>query len=80
MSVSKKKPKSFEAAMLRLEEIANLLEDGEAELAKSLELYKEGAELAAYCSQQLKEARQQVTMLSKESYSVDNSENDKEEQ
>jgi exodeoxyribonuclease VII, small subunit len=65
-----KKPESFEAAMRRLEEIANLLEDGEAELAKSLELYKEGAELAAYCTQQLKDARQQVNLLSKESYST----------
>lgn len=64
------KPESFEAAMRRLEEIANLLEDGEAELAKSLELYKEGAELAAYCTGQLKDARQQVNMLSKESYSI----------
>ena len=65
-----KKPESFEAAMRRLEEIANLLEDSEAELAKSLELYKEGAELAAYCTQQLKDARQQVNLLSKESYST----------
>ncbi len=74
MSSKTKKPASFEAAMLRLEEIANLLEDGEAELAKSLELYKEGAELAAYCTQQLKDARQQVNMLSKESYSTSDKE------
>ena len=70
MNTNTNKPESFEKAMLRLEEIANLLEDGEAELAKSLELYKEGAELAAYCTQQLKDARQQVNMLSKESYSA----------
>ena len=56
-------PKSFEAAMQRLEEIANLLEDGEAGLAQSLALYKEGAGLAAWCTQQLQNARQQVTML-----------------
>ncbi len=66
MSNTTKKPESFEAAMRRLEEIANLLEDGEAELAKSLELYKEGAELAAYCTQQLRDARQQVNLLSKD--------------
>ncbi len=66
MSNTTKKPESFEAAMRRLEEIANLLEDGEAELAKSLELYKEGAELAAYCTQQLRDARQQVILLSKD--------------
>ena len=50
--------------MLRLEEIANLLEDGEAELAKSLELYKEGAGLAAWCTQQLTKARQEVAVHS----------------
>ena len=66
MSNTTKKPESFEAAMRRLEEIANLLEDGEAELAKSLELYKEGAELAAYCTQQLRDARQHVNLLSKD--------------
>ena len=79
MSQATKKPESFEAAMLRLEEIANLLEDGEAELAKSLELYKEGAELAAYCTRQLKEARQQVTMLSKESYLNSDTDSNKED-
>lgn len=57
-------PKSFEAAMLRLEEIANLLEDGEAELAQSLELYKEGAGLAAWCTEQLNNARQEVAVHS----------------
>ncbi len=59
-----KKPESFEAAMLRLEEIANLLEDGDAELAKSLELYKEGAELAAWCTEQLNNARQELAIHS----------------
>ncbi len=59
----KKNPKSFEAAMLRLEEIANLLEDGDAELAKSLELYEEGAGLAAWCTSELNKARQKVTEL-----------------
>ena len=74
MSETTNQPKSFEAAMLRLEQIAGLLEEGEAELAQSLELYKEGAELAAYCTRQLKDARQQVNMLSKESYSETNKE------
>ena len=69
MSNTANTPKSFEAAMRRLEEIAGLLEDGEAALSESLELYKEGAELAAWCSDQLKNARQQVNMLSKEGYS-----------
>lgn len=59
-----KKPESFEAAMLRLEEIADLLEDGDAELAKSLELYEEGAGLAAWCTEELNNARQKVSQLS----------------
>ena len=63
MADERKEPESFEAAMRRLEEIANLLEDGEAELAKSLELYKEGAGLAAWCTQQLQNARQEVETL-----------------
>lgn len=68
----KKKPESFEAAMLRLEEIANLLEDGDAELAKSLELYEEGARLAAWCTAELNKARQKVTQLSEISAAQDN--------
>ena len=75
MSSKTKKPESFESAILRLEEIANLLEYGEAELSKSLELYKEGAELASFCMNELKNARQQINMLSKEN----NFTNDKED-
>lgn len=60
---SEKQPESFEAAMLRLEEIAALLEDGDAPLAQSLTLYKEGAGLAAWCTEQLANARQEVTLL-----------------
>lgn len=67
MAQKEKQPESFEAAMLRLEEIANLLEDGEAELAKSLELYKEGAGLAAWCTEQLNNARQEVNLMTAES-------------
>ena len=55
-------PKSFEEAMKRLEEIAGLLEDGEAELAQSLALYKEGAGLATWCTEQLANARQEVAV------------------
>lgn len=58
------KPESFEAAMLRLEEIANLLEDGDVELSQSLELYKEGAGLAAWCTEQLNNARQEIAIHS----------------
>ncbi len=64
MSNKFKKPESFESAMLRLEQIADELENGETELEKSLELYEEGARLAAWCTETLGKARQKVTEFS----------------
>lgn len=59
--------KNFEDALQRLEEIVNEMEDNEAGLDKSVKLYTEGIELAAYCSKQLKNAEQKVSTL-KEKY------------
>ena len=39
--------KTYEEAMTRLDEIINLLENNEASLDESLDLYKEGVSLAA---------------------------------
>ena len=55
--------RNFEDALTRLEEIVNELEDATVGLDKSLKLYSEGVELAAYCSKQLKNAEQKVTIL-----------------
>lgn len=55
--------RNFEDALTRLEEIVNELEDASVGLDKSLKLYSEGVELAAYCSKQLKNAEQKVTIL-----------------
>jgi exodeoxyribonuclease VII small subunit len=54
---------TFEAAILRLEEIANLLESSEGSLEESIKLYTEGAELAAFCDTKLKEAEQKITEI-----------------
>lgn len=57
--------KSFEENIARLEEIAALLERGEAKLADSLKLFEEGTKLAASCEKMLDEAEQKVVRLTK---------------
>ncbi|MCQ2442011.1 MAG: exodeoxyribonuclease VII small subunit [Oscillospiraceae bacterium] len=59
------KKKTFEEAMLRLEEIVNRLERGDAPLEESMSLFEEGTKLAASCSKQLDTAEQKVWKLSK---------------
>ena len=54
---------TFEHAMLRLEEIVSLLEDGKAPLNESMALFEEGTKLSAYLSQLLDTAEQKVTMI-----------------
>ena len=58
-----KKTKSFEDALSRLEEIVNIMEEGELSLDDTVKLYKEGVELASLCGGKLTDAKQQVTML-----------------
>ena len=60
-----KKKKTYEEALKRIDEITNLLEGEEVSLEESIELYKEGAELLAFCADKLKEAEQQVMLLVK---------------
>jgi len=55
--------KTFEAAMARLEQITEELEDGEISLEKSLKKFDEGIKLAEFCNAQLAEARAKVEML-----------------
>ena len=51
--------------MKRLEEIAQLLEDGDQNLEESLVLYEEGIKLAKFCSQKLDEADKKLKLLTK---------------
>ncbi len=46
-------PKSYEAAIERLEEIILRLDSGRAELRETLELCREGKELVEYCKGEL---------------------------
>ena len=62
---SLKKPKDlpFEAQMQRLEEIVEILDDGEAALDEMLALYEEGMKRSQYCREYLEKAEQKVTLI-----------------
>lgn len=57
------KKKTFEQAMIRLEEIVTQLEKGEAPLEESLKLFEEGMTLMKQCSALLDKAEQKVYKL-----------------
>lgn len=61
--MSEEKKVTFELAMVRLEEIAKLLERGDKPIEEALALYEEGAKLLKYCSRVLEKAEQKVTLL-----------------
>ncbi len=56
---------SFEQAMSRLEEIARILEQGQASLEESIKLYEEGIQLIDFCQSKLDEAEKKVLKLQK---------------
>lgn len=55
---------SFESAIQKLETIVSKLEKGEESLESSLNLFKEGTELVAFCNNVLKNAEQKITEIS----------------
>jgi len=57
--------KTFESAMLRLQEIVTELEGGGLGLEASLKVYEEGMELIKFCSSKLQDAEKRVKTLSK---------------
>jgi exodeoxyribonuclease VII small subunit len=59
------KPKDFETALKKLEEIVKELEEGELTLEKSLERYEQGVRLARFCNAKLNEAEARIEMLQK---------------
>lgn len=54
---------TFEKAMIRLEEIVSLLENGKCTLDESLKLFEEGTHLTVFCSDSLKQAEQKIITL-----------------
>ena len=54
---------TFEASMVRLEQIVRTMERGEAPLKESLKLFQEGTELVRNCGKLLDEAELQVKKI-----------------
>ncbi|WNQ09389.1 exodeoxyribonuclease VII small subunit [Paenibacillus aurantius] len=61
---------SFEAAMEKLEEIVSLLESGDVELEKAIELFQEGMKLSHLCGQKLELVERKIEMLVEENGSL----------
>jgi exodeoxyribonuclease VII small subunit len=59
------KPKDFETALQRLEEIVKKLDSGDLPLASLLEVYEEGVTLSRFCQTKLEEAERKVEILNK---------------
>ncbi|UCD63554.1 MAG: exodeoxyribonuclease VII small subunit [Candidatus Zixiibacteriota bacterium] len=60
----KKKYADFETALARLEEITDLLEEGEQSLEESIKFYTEGLEIAKFCSDRLSDAEKKIKLIS----------------
>lgn len=56
-------PASYEEMLLALEQMVKALEAGGLDLAESLNLYEQGAELAERCRQMLGSAQQRMDVL-----------------
>jgi len=63
--MTKKGSKTFETALKRLEEIVEVLEEGETPLDEAMALYEEGLELSRYCGEKLKATELRLKKLSK---------------
>lgn len=65
-----KKKESFESSLKKLEEIVRELENGEIDLDKSMEKFKEATDLVNYCSEKLKNANETVNKIMNEDGSL----------
>jgi exodeoxyribonuclease VII small subunit len=59
---NEEKDESFDARLTRVQEIVAALEEGKLPLEEGLTLYKEGMALAGLCREQLKRARNEITL------------------
>ncbi len=67
---------SFEKNLKRLEEISDLLENGEIGLEEAINLYEEGIELSKNCITSLQKAELKITELKKELDKISSEENE----
>lgn len=61
-----KKDFSFEEAIVRLEEIVRILEDGKTSLNDSMKLYEEGVALVREANELLSKAKQKLIIVNGE--------------
>ncbi len=59
---------SFEQQMQRLEEIVEILDDGEVALDQMLALYEEGMQRSQFCREYLEKAEQKITIIQSEDF------------
>ena len=59
----KKEELNFEEAMKQLEEIANVLENGNLSLDESVNKFEEGMKISKKCNDFLDQAEKKITML-----------------
>lgn len=62
---------SYEEALEELKQIVARLNEGKVTLDESLQLYKRGNELAAYCDKKLREVTQKISEVNKASGTED---------
>ena len=55
--------RTYETAIKRLQEIVKLLENGGLTLDESVKLFEEGARLAKFCNDELKNTEQKIISL-----------------
>ena len=64
--MAKKKEQGFEDSLQRLQEISDMLDEGDIGLEESVKLYEEGINLAKSCYSTLRDAELKVTELKKQ--------------
>ncbi len=62
---------SFEEALSELESIVDRLETGNVALEESIEIYKRGSQLRAYCDEKLKSAQAKIEKITGSGASMD---------
>ena len=72
--MNKKKENNFESALLRLEEISDLLENEDTPLEDSIKLFEEGIDLKEFCEEKLKSAKLKIDKIVKKNKSLGSSE------
>lgn len=66
MKNKKQNPKSFEAALQRLEEVLEAMEHGNLNLEESVKAFEEGVGLVRFCHGKLDEVERRVELLLKD--------------